>query len=120
MTLTTYAGLACATIIFVWSPIFAWARARWYEPSRQTRGTKWNTLAWLDAKRSELFGCAMCLGTQLGIAWSLTSALLAGRRDIWLLLGSAILDGAIVGVLAWIIYLLGRVLDEYESPRSSG
>jgi hypothetical protein len=102
MTLVTYAGLVCATVIVVWSPIFAWARARWFRDP---------LLRWLDAKRAELFSCALCLGTWVGIAGSLAHALPAGWRDVICMT----CDGAIVGVSAWLIYLIGRVLDEYPA-----
>lgn len=73
MTWAECAGLACATVIFVWSPLFTRVRALW----------------------PDFLGCAMCVGFWVG---------LAGTRHF--------LGACLVSVLAWLVYLVGRCLDE--------
>lgn len=82
MTLAEYAGLAAATVIFVWSPLFGWAR-----------------------RRLAVLGCAMCVGVWVGAAGSFWLTRTAGLHTL--------LDAAIVGVSAWLVYLAGRWLDEH-------
>jgi hypothetical protein len=82
VTLAEYAGLACATVIFVWSPLFARGRALW----------------------PELLPCAMCVGFWVGLVGSVA---IEGTR------GRPFLDACLVSVSAWLLYLLGRCLDDW-------
>jgi hypothetical protein len=83
VTLASYLGLVAATVIFVWSPLFR--RFRDLCP--------------------EFLGCAMCMGFWSGFVGSVSLTRHLGLESF--------LDACVVSVGAWLVYLVGRWLDEH-------